>query len=94
MGIVLPGAACSGPMAKFKSSQGGVMMQTAYGASRMALESDKDITELRKQVTSPGGTTEQAIRVLEENNIREIFKNALDAAKKRSAELADILDKN
>ena len=33
MGIVPSHAACSGPSAKFKSSQGGVMMQTAYGAS-------------------------------------------------------------
>lgn len=62
--------------------------QTAYGSARMALESDLDMVELRRRVTSPGGTTEQAIKVLEENNLREIFKKAIMAATKRSQELA------
>jgi pyrroline-5-carboxylate reductase len=63
-------------------------LQTAYGASRMALESEKNITELRQQVTSPGGTTEQGIAALEKGNLRDIFKQALQAAKNRSEELA------
>lgn len=63
-------------------------LQTAYGAGRMALESDVDAAELRARVTSPGGTTEQAVRVLEENHIRDIFKKALLAAEKRSKEMA------
>lgn len=68
-------------------------LQTAFGASRMALESEVEADELRKRVTSPGGTTEQAIRILEENQLREIFKMALTAARKRSEELAELLDK-
>ena len=63
-------------------------LQTAFGASRMALESEASASQLRQQVTSPGGTTEQAVRVLEENNIRRIFSEALLAAKTRSEELA------
>jgi pyrroline-5-carboxylate reductase len=67
-------------------------LQTAYGASRMALESGEDITKLRHNVTSPGGTTEQAIRVLEAENIREIFFKALHAANHRAEELAIALE--
>src|SRR5262249_8819999 len=55
-------------------------LQTAFGAARMALESEKTVAELRQQVTSPGGTTERAIQVLEEGKMREIFKKALQAA--------------
>lgn len=66
-------------------------LQTAFGSARMALESDTDIIELRKGVTSPGGTTERALEVLEEN-IHDIFKKALGAAKKRSEELAEMLE--
>jgi len=66
-------------------------LQTVIGASRMALESDDDVTTLREKVTSPGGTTEQALSVFNENNLKEIFFNAIEAATKRAAELSDIL---
>lgn len=66
-------------------------LQTAYGAARLALESDLNVKELRQQVTSPGGTTERAIRVLEEGNIRQLFAKALRAAKERSEEIATSL---
>lgn len=65
-------------------------LQTAYGAAKMALESTEDAATLRQRVTSPGGTTEQALKVLEEGNIRELFAQALSAANKRSEELADM----
>lgn len=67
--------------------------QTALGAARMALESDIDVVELRRRVTSPGGTTEQAVIVLEKHHIRDIFKKAIIAAKNRSEELAQLLEK-
>ncbi len=63
-------------------------LQTAFGASRMALESDEDAATLRERVTSPGGTTEQALKVLEEGGLRELLKHALTAAAQRSRELA------
>lgn len=64
--------------------------QTAYGAARMAMETDMDIVTLRKKVTSPGGTTEKALQTLEENHLRVILKSALIAAKNRSHELSQL----
>ena len=64
-------------------------LQTAFGASRMALESDEDAAALRQRVTSPGGTTEQALRVLEEGGLWDLMEQALTAAARRSRELAD-----
>lgn len=64
-------------------------LETALGAAKMAMESEQDVAALRKQVTSPGGTTEAALAVLERGNIRELFQNALKAAQQRSVSLAD-----
>ena len=66
-------------------------LQTAFGAAKMALESSHDAESLRKQVTSPGGTTEQALNVLMNGGIEELFREALEAAQKRSSELASSL---
>ncbi len=63
-------------------------LQTAFGAAKMALESNHDAETLRKQVTSPGGTTEQALNVLINGGIEDLFADALKAAQNRSAELA------
>lgn len=63
-------------------------LQTALGASQMAITSDDDPAQLRQKVTSPGGTTERAIQIFEKANLRDIFANALQAAKDRSEELA------
>lgn len=59
-------------------------LQTALGAVRMAIESGTALDALRHQVTSPGGTTEKALFVLEKHNIRGLFKEALTAAKQHS----------
>lgn len=69
-------------------------LQTAFGAAKMALESDEEPSLLRQRVTSPGGTTERALNVLEEGNLRELFRDALTAARDRSRELAAILGKD
>ena len=42
-------------------------LETAFGAAKMAMESKHDAATLRQQVTSPGGTTEQALKVLMDN---------------------------
>jgi pyrroline-5-carboxylate reductase len=63
-------------------------LQTALGAARMAMEADVDAAELRRRVTSPGGTTEQAIKTFEEGNLRELFLQALKSCDNRSRELA------
>jgi pyrroline-5-carboxylate reductase len=66
-------------------------IQTAIGAAQMAKESDVDTAELRRRVTSPGGTTEQAINTFESAHLRDIVKAALNAANRRSGELAELL---
>lgn len=68
-------------------------LQTALGAARMAIESGIPLAELRRQVTSPGGTTEKAVSVLEEKDLRQLFGAAVEAAKLRSEELANMLGK-
>jgi len=70
-----------------------LIVQTALGAGRMALEVHESTGELRKQVTSPGGTTEAALEVLEEGDVRSDFAKALVAATKRAEEIADSLGK-
>lgn len=62
-------------------------LQTALGAATMAMDSDVDATELRKRVTSPGGTTEQAVMSLQQDGLPALFRKALLAAKTRSEEL-------
>lgn len=69
-------------------------LQTALGAAKMALASNVDVTELRNQVTSKGGTTEQAINVLETKQVRALFAEALQAAALRARELAATFDKH
>lgn len=66
-------------------------LQTALGAAKMALESEESLHQLREQVTSPGGTTERGVAVLEEKGIRDILLQTLEAAKHRSEELAELL---
>lgn len=66
-------------------------LETAYGAAKMALEGGTDPAELRRRVTSPGGTTERAIQVLQEGQVERLFTEAIEAATSRSRELADLL---
>lgn len=62
--------------------------QTALGAARMAIESDVDVAELRKRVTSPNGTTQAAVESFIANNIEDTVEQALQAAFTRSQSLA------
>jgi len=62
--------------------------QTALGAAKMALEAKQSPSELRACVTSPGGTTEHAIKSFENNNFTDIVKQALKSASDRSVELS------
>jgi len=66
-------------------------LETAFGAAKMALESDESAAMLRARVTSPGGTTERAIAVLQEGGLEALFSTALAAAKQRADELGDWL---
>tara|TARA_R100000900_G_scaffold1439_1_gene3009 strand:- start:39709 stop:40533 length:825 start_codon:yes stop_codon:yes gene_type:complete len=65
-----------------------LVKQTALGAAQLALASDVDVSELRKRVTSPGGTTEAALAQLEKDDFKAIIARAVNQAKRRSEELA------
>ena len=69
-------------------------IQTALGAARMAMESSLDPRELRERVTSPGGTTECAIKVLMEGDFSNLIARAVRAAQARSQELSTLLATN
>jgi len=65
-----------------------LVLQTALGAARMAIEGDDDPATLRKKVTSKGGTTEQAINSFQSDGFEEIVRRALTAARDRGRTLA------
>ena len=66
-------------------------LQTALGAAQMAITSANTPAELRKNVTSPNGTTQAAIEVFDHAKISQNIQTALAAAQKRSQELAQDL---
>ncbi|MDN3523902.1 pyrroline-5-carboxylate reductase [Halomonas sabkhae] len=68
-------------------------MQTAYGAASMAMDSDKTPGELKRNVMSPGGTTERAIQHMENAGLRDIMQGAMRACADRASEMADELGK-
>lgn len=61
--------------------------QTALGAARMVLETGAEPEELRRRVTSPGGTTQAAVQVLDEAAVKDAVVQAIAAAARRSKEL-------
>ena len=66
-----------------------LVLQTAVGACEMAAMSTEPTAELRRRVTSPGGTTEAAINKLIDGDLESLFFEATLAAKNRSEELAN-----
>lgn len=66
-------------------------VQTAAGAARLAQSSEVKLAELRRQVTSPGGTTERAIAAFEQQHLRQTVDIAMQACANRSRELAELL---
>jgi pyrroline-5-carboxylate reductase len=63
--------------------------QTVIGAGRLLADSDEEPETLRAQVTSPGGTTEAGLAVLESGGLLEVFSNAVAAAAARSIALGE-----
>ncbi len=64
-----------------------LVIQTFLGGAHLAAESGKELGELRRMVTSPGGTTEAGLSVLDRSGIREIMRETLAAAANRAREL-------
>ncbi len=61
--------------------------QTMLGAAKMALSGTKKPDELKRDVTTPGGTTEAGLKVMDEQHIRQILIDTVAAAASRSHEL-------
>ena len=62
--------------------------QGVLGAAKMVLETDKHPGELKDMVCSPGGTTIEAVKVLEENNFRGAVIKAVEACVNKSREMS------
>lgn len=62
--------------------------QTVLGAAKLAMESPMGLDKLRRMVASPGGTTIEGLRRLEEGGFREAVSSAVIAASKRARELS------
>ena len=65
-----------------------MVSQTFLGASELLVQQQGDPAELRRQVTSPNGTTMKAVAVLEEGNLHDLFFKATTAALNRAKEIA------
>lgn len=69
-------------------------IQTAFGAAKMALESDIPPAKLRQNVTSKNGTTEAALNSFQANQFEEIVFKAMQKAQQRSHEIGLELSDN
>lgn len=67
-----------------------LVLQTAVGAAQMAQESQQTPAQLRLAVTSPKGTTEQAIDTFNKGDFSQLCSQAMAAAHHRSKELANL----
>jgi pyrroline-5-carboxylate reductase len=65
-----------------------LVVQTLFGAATMLKETGEHPTVLRERVSSPGGTTVAALRQLDDHKVRAAFISAIEAAARRSHELA------
>ncbi len=64
-----------------------LVSQTLLGSTHFLQKSDKQPSELRRMVTSPGGTTAEALAQFEKGQFTELVKRAVEAAYKRAREL-------
>lgn len=67
-----------------------MVQQTCLGAAQMAKESDLSLEDLRKQVTSKGGSTAKGVEVYQERDLHGISADAVKAAVKRNQEMAKL----
>ena len=67
-----------------------LVKQTALGAAKMVTESDVDPAELRRRVSSPGGTTERAIARFTSENLHGIVASAMLDCTHRASEMAEL----
>ncbi|MEL0291575.1 MAG: pyrroline-5-carboxylate reductase [Aquiluna sp.] len=65
-----------------------LVRSTLYGSAALLADSAEEPSVLRRNVTSPGGTTERIIATLEQADLEELFARSLDAAVARAEEIA------
>ncbi len=70
-----------------RDAAGEMVLQTMLGSAHLMQKSDKAPVELRRMVTSPGGTTARAMRVFEEGGLADLVREAVRAAYHRAREL-------
>jgi pyrroline-5-carboxylate reductase len=68
-----------------------LIVQTLIGAAEMVKNSTKSSEQLRKDVTSPGGTTEAGVKVLEEHQVQQAFISCIKAATAQSKKMGAAL---
>jgi pyrroline-5-carboxylate reductase len=66
----------------------GLMRQTLKGAGHLLSQSHEEVRTLRQRVTSPGGTTEAAVKILERGKVKATITKAILRARERAQELA------
>ena len=64
-----------------------LIIKTFLGSAELAKFSEKDFEELKKEVTSPNGTTEAGLKTMTENNLRNAIILGIKSAYKRAREL-------
>lgn len=69
-----------------------LVLQTVLGSTNMARTTGKTPNDLRTMVTSPGGTTAEALMSFEKNGFKGIIQQAVAAAYQKSKSLAKIID--
>jgi len=69
-------------------------VQTVLGAANMVLETGEEPADLRRKVTSPGGTTQAAIETFERQDFRGLVERAMRRAAERAAELGAELERS
>ena len=67
-------------------------VETARGATSLAAAETESMADMIERVRSPGGTTTAAFERLDAADVRGIFAEAIDAARRRAGELADAAD--
>lgn len=72
-----------------KETAKALILQTMAGATDMLLQSGKQPEKLRKEITSPVGTTEAGLRALQDSRFEEAIVHCIEETAKRSAEIKE-----
>ncbi|WP_444929293.1 pyrroline-5-carboxylate reductase [Microbulbifer sp. SSSA002] len=84
-------AASAGGLARADAQR--LVLQTALGAAKLAVASDVDVAQLKRNVMSPGGTTERAVQRFEQGGLPQLVASAMRDCEERAAEMAKELDR-